>query len=609
MQTAQEDTLPAPVTQPRSVRMTWIATLAAVVLAGMVARGIVNFGTTLAPSMDAAYYPMQSMWLLERGRLAYHDAPLIFAIDAALAKLLMVTHSAGLNESAMMASRIVDCTLPPLVCIPIFALGYAWSRGRLAAILPTAAGAIFATLGLSTLGMVGDFQKNSLALVWIGGLIWALRRAIDRSSSTHGGLRTNVASLARAWWPVGLFLGLLSCTHVGTLGAGVLISGCIGGVALLTAGGWSWKRAALVVGGGSLAGVVLLGVVYLASPNRAAALVQAPMKLFGGDDHARRGPLSPGAMPPGAATPDGPRDFPPGGPPSFGGGPGPDGGPPGGGGPGGGGPGGEFRGALTGLIYLISLAGIAAAWVMRRSWSLADRAVVVGASLGACALALPLISSEYAHRLLLMTPVPVGIVLASLLVTLRLGTRGVVGTIGAVLAACLVLVPSVGSITRLGRPVVDEQTVAELEALRALIPEPRTTLVSARHGLQWWAGFVLFTPVRDQNLPEDAFTKYSRVLMIEETGQGFGSGPPGPRGGDDQSRGPSGDGRRGFGREGRRGGGGGGPPGGMGGPGGRVSIPADSKKIFEGQKLRIWELAAPTVGAPANRAGQSAPGA
>jgi hypothetical protein len=175
--------------------------------------------------------------------------------------------------------------------------------------------------------------------------------------------------------------------------------------------------------------------------------------------------------------------------------------------------------------------------------------------------------------------------------------------IGAVLAACLVLIPSVGSITRLGRPVVQEQTVAELEALRALIPEPRTTLVSARHGLQWWAGYVLFTPVRDQNLPEDAFTKYSRVLMIEETGQGVGSGPPG---------GPSGGGRRDGGRSELRAGrrdGGGGPPGGMGGPGGRVSIPEGAKKIFEGETLRVWELVAPTVGAPANRAGPGAPGA
>jgi hypothetical protein len=258
---------------------------------------------------------------------------------------------------------------------------------------------------------------------------------------------------------------------------------------------------------------------------------------------------------------------------------------------------------LTGLVYLISLAGIATAWFLRRSWSLADRAVVVGVSLGAFMLALPFISGEYARRLLLMTPVPVGIVLACVLVTLRLGSRGVIGTIGAVLAACLVLIPSVSSITRLGRPVVQEQTVAELEALRALIPEPRTTLVSARHGLQWWAGYVLFTPVRDQNLPEDAFTKYSRVLMIEETGQGVGSGPPG---------GPSGGGRQDGGRSELRAGrrdGGGGPPGGMGGPGGRGSIPEGSMKIGEGETLRVWELVAPTVGAPANGAGPGAPGA
>ena len=73
----------------------------------------------------------------------------------------------------------------------------------------------------------------------------------------------------------------------------------------------------------------------------------------------------------------------------------------------------------------------------------------------------------------------------------------------------------------------------ELIAMRALIGDPDKTLVVARHGLQWWAGHFLHTPVRN-TLPDDAFTKYDRVLQLVEVGGRGGSrglgGPEGPGG-------------------------------------------------------------------------------
>ena len=82
-------------------------------------------------------------------------------------------------------------------------------------------------------------------------------------------------------------------------------------------------------------------------------------------------------------------------------------------------------------------------------------------------------------------------------------------------------------------PVIPDGSDEELIAMRALIGDPDKTLVVARHGLQWWAGHFLHTPVRN-TLPDDAFTKYDRVLQLVEVGgrggaRGLG-GPDGPGG-------------------------------------------------------------------------------
>lgn len=73
--------------------------------------------------------------------------------------------------------------------------------------------------------------------------------------------------------------------------------------------------------------------------------------------------------------------------------------------------------------------------------------------------------------------------------------------------------------------------------MRSLIAAPARTLIVARHGLQWWAGHYLHTPVRN-TIPEDAFAKYERVIrLVEVRGMGPGGRGPGP-GGFDRFDGP-----------------------------------------------------------------------
>jgi hypothetical protein len=70
--------------------------------------------------------------------------------------------------------------------------------------------------------------------------------------------------------------------------------------------------------------------------------------------------------------------------------------------------------------------------------------------------------------------------------------------------------------------LLDGEAGNELRSLRSLIPNPESTLVVAPHGLEWFAGFFLYTPVRlggygpinAERPPEGTVRRYRRVLLL-----------------------------------------------------------------------------------------------
>lgn len=204
----------------------------------------------------------------------------------------------------------------------------------------------------------------------------------------------------------------------------------------------------------------------------------------------------------------------------------------------------------TAAIYAIALLAIVRA-ALDRSLAAGDRALGFGAAACAMLLACPLISGEYAHRLSLMAFVPAALSAVLAFAPLARTPRGRwPGIAVAAATAALAVVPVVRGLsdahasTRRGpdqlvkTPVIPDGSDAELISMRAVIADPDKTLVVARHGLQWWAGHFLHTPVRN-SVPDDAFTKYDRVLQLVEIGgrggapggfggppDGFGAGPP-----------------------------------------------------------------------------------
>ena len=185
---------------------------------------------------------------------------------------------------------------------------------------------------------------------------------------------------------------------------------------------------------------------------------------------------------------------------------------------------GTFIGLGVGLCGIILIA------LRRRKETIANRACILGLSALSIFLVFPLLNPEYAQRLNLMASVPVGIVFTFILTRVVMAqpprfvsalwppSRNMWRAAVAWMIAGSVSYGAIHSIsgTSTPGPVLNQAELSELFDMRGEISEPRTTLIVAAHGVQWWAGHALHTPVRMGKIPDDAFTKYSRVLILKK---------------------------------------------------------------------------------------------
>src|SRR5262249_49130150 len=63
------------------------------------------------------------------------------------------------------------------------------------------------------------------------------------------------------------------------------------------------------------------------------------------------------------------------------------------------------------------------------------------------------------------------------------------------------------------RPFMTEGAAQELREFRPKIPDPESTVVVAPHGLEWWSGYFLGTPVRMRK-PSLPPSQYQRFFLL-----------------------------------------------------------------------------------------------
>ena len=120
------------------------------VLVGVVAKlSLTN--TELLPGLDGAYYWVQVRSLLEDHSLAFPDLPLVFWVQAGLAKIF---------GSVTLAVRLSDAILPALSAIPIYLIG----RKYKSPLLPAISILVVLLHPIQLYFFTGDFIKNEAAI-------------------------------------------------------------------------------------------------------------------------------------------------------------------------------------------------------------------------------------------------------------------------------------------------------------------------------------------------------------------------------------------------------------------------------------------------------------
>ena len=251
------------------VRM--IGTLVAVLFVGFVARSLVTLIPPLVVGDDGAYYLVQVRAILRGGALAIPDFPLLFYVQACVARLLSLVME---QRAAIIAAvRITDTFLPLTLAVPVFLFARAFLRpsdrpGQGA--VTVALVGLMAVVSGNTLLMAGGVMKNAVALPCSFLFAFASYKWL------RGG------RLGTLMWAAFWFV-LASLTHMSgfvlsvAFAAGVLVVG----VAIPTVRPRVWLPAIVLLS--CLAGC--LAIVYALDPERAQRLIHAvvaPGWLFAG---------------------------------------------------------------------------------------------------------------------------------------------------------------------------------------------------------------------------------------------------------------------------------------------------------------------------------------
>lgn len=551
------------------------------------ARGWLLFRTPLLPGMNGGYYLVQARSLLEQHKLGIPDLPLTFLLQAILAKLVQLVSNSSLENSILFAVKITDAILPALVAIPVFALTRRWSsRVETGAWVPACV-AMATAVGAPALIMVGDFQKNSLGLVWLAALLWSLHGWLEHPTTKRGALTV-------------LFLTLAGLTHIGVFGWALALSGFAVTIALWRCDA-ATRRKILpwLIWGGAACALAAALVLWKFDPARVQRLGHAlshPVSFLTQSQRFHNQPMnakpawarsSDAFSPPFPANHSDPDRFSP---------------PRDGRNRPGGGPGmmiglGQIDGIISAAFIITSLGSLLMVFICRKSLTVGDVAVVAGCASGLLLLAGPWVTGDKVMRFQLIAAGPALVCAAFSLLQLR-------GTVARNVIMALITLVFVGSgmahLARGGRPVITQEAADELRAMSAKVTSPGSSLIVARHGLEWWTAWFLHTHIAHADMvTESDWKKFAHVFYLkQEAGMPMSGLMMGGR------PGRPGAGRGNFPRPGQfppapgdfPGGMTGPPPGGpgMGGPGGMMGepiIPRDAQIVHEGKCFTLAAIA------------------
>lgn len=460
------------ISETKTTKRKYLLLLFAIISISIILRLYINFETKLMPGVMATYYPIQVRSILDNGRLGLPDLPFVFYFEALIAKILIVLNLCSKSTCIMASSKITDAVVYPLIGIPFYYLSkLIASKNNSPKWIPLLITALV-TISIPALVMMADFQKNSIGLMWAAFYVYFLFKGAKQGQLVHF-----ILALA--------FFLLTGLTHLGGLGFVILFTLLFIILSVLLKKGSRKKLLYTLIT--AILSITLSGLIlYIWDKDRFIRLIRIfslPAELFSN-------PMILGMFT---------GDVPP----------------------------------LPHLLinvayaYIVCILGILIFIRKRLVIIGVNRVLFLTSLIISFVLSFPLLDEEWATRLYLMAYIPASIVLIFILSVIKTKWKRNIITV-FMLISMLAPLPVMWKIRKM--MCITEEAYEDLYNLKPVITEPEKSIITARHGLEWWASWVLETDIsHGQDRIEDIQDDYDHIYyLVQISGHGeFGQFGPG----------------------------------------------------------------------------------
>ncbi|MBS3946081.1 MAG: hypothetical protein KGZ42_11320 [Melioribacter sp.] len=439
------------------------ALLTVIYLVSASIRLFLNFSTEFFPGANGAFYLANVRSIIESGEILFKDFPLIFYLEALLAKLFILIGIAGVEGSIDLACRLFDSFIPALAIIPAYYLAHRLSNVEENKFTPIVTASI-SILYISFLILVSDFQKNSLGIVWLFGLmLWTHKSMSSKRIADY------LITI--------LFFVLTGITHFGCFLVTILYVIILALIKNIIVKKISIKFTVISI---SLI-IISYIIILLISPSRLKT-------VFDFVNNAFRDPVIILFLQKKPVI--SPIDL--------------------------------VNIILTNLIAISALL-----FYIKRFQTITEvnKIFYFSSIILSLILAFPFIGFEWSQRLTFISYVPAVSLIPFILNNIRTpGTKKIV-------YSCLIAVVFFSIVVRINiKPIsnMNRDQFNELNRLKENLPSDGRVLMVARHGLEWWASYILRMPVvRETALEKVYWERFDYILFII---QKKGKAPFGPTG-------------------------------------------------------------------------------
>lgn len=440
-----------------------VAYLSGLYLVSALVRLAVNFSTEFIPGANGAFYLVNIRSIIEEGEIFFKDFPLVFWLEAFLARAINLFGIAGIEQSIDIASRFFDSMVPPFAIIPAYHLVKRLlpeNQENHSAVIISSLSILF----ISFLILVSDFQKNALGLIWIFSLMLYAQKSLQDKGHKN-------------YLITFFFFILTGITHFGCFSVAVLY------VVLLITVKYAVKRKTILKPVSILlfVAVISYGIIALISPVRLATLLDFSLQIF-------RDPVlilflqrQPSLSP---------IDF------------------------------------LS--MFFVNAVSIAALIIYLKKENVIpdyNKVFILTSAFVSIFLAFPLIGFEWSQRLNFISYV----VMLPLFPFIYSNTNSVKRK--KFILAIIIMIAALSVFARIGMKTysnMEREQFNELKIIKEKLPSEGSLLLVTRHGMEWWASYVLrVSVVIEKVLIKEYWDRFDYLLFLV---QKKGKAPFGPAG-------------------------------------------------------------------------------